>query len=100
MTGEEKNLEWYHILLIAYAVIINIIAAVITVKDKNAAKHKKWRVPEKTLLTVAALSGCIVMYVTMHIIHHKTKHKLFIIGIPVIFVCELLAGIGLYGLLK
>ena len=93
-------MEWYHILLIVYAIIMNIAAAAITIKDKNAAKRKKWRVPEKTLMTVAALSGCITMYVTMNIIHHKTKHKLFMIGIPVIFVCELLAGIGLYGLLK
>ncbi len=93
-------MEWYHILLIVYAIIMNIAAAAITIKDKNAAKRKKWRVPEKTLMTVAALSGCITMYVTMNIIHHKTKHKLFMIGIPVIFVCELLAGIGLYILLK
>ena len=29
-------MEWYHILIIIYAVVINIIAVVITVKDKEA----------------------------------------------------------------
>ena len=93
-------MEWYHILIIIYAVVINIIAIVITVKDKEAAKHKKWRISEKTLFTVAALSGCITMYITMHVIHHKTKHKRFMIGIPIIFICEILAAIGIYMLLK
>lgn len=99
MTGEIQ-MEWYHILIIIYAVVINIIAVVITVKDKEAAKRKKWRIPEKTLFTVAALSGCITMYITMHAIHHKTKHKRFMIGIPIIFICEVLAAIGIYMLLK
>ncbi len=93
-------MEWYHILIIIYAVVINIIAVVITVKDKEAAKRKKWRIPEKTLFTVATLSGCITMYITMHVIHHKTKHKRFMIGIPIIFICEVLAAIGIYMLLK
>lgn len=93
-------MEWYHILIIIYAVVINIIAIVITVKDKEAAKHKKWRISEKTLFTVAALSGCITMYITMHVIHHKTKHKRFMIGIPIIFICEVLAAIGIYMFLK
>ena len=93
-------MEWYHILIIIYAVVINIIAVVITVKDKEAVKRKKWRIPEKTLFTVATLSGCITMYITMHVIHHKTKHKRFMIGIPIIFICEVLVAIGIYMLLK
>ena len=87
-------MEWYYILMV-YAVVINIIAIVITVKDKEAARHKKWRIPEKTLFLVAALSGCIAMYLTMQIIHHKTKHKRFMIGIPVIFACEIFICIAI-----
>ena len=79
---------------------MNIAAAVVTIKDKEAAKHKKWRIPEKTLFIVAALSGCITMYITMHLIHHKTKHKRFMIGIPVIFICEVFAAIGIYAILR
>ncbi len=96
MTGDKKKLEWYHILIIIYAVVMNIAAAVVTVKDKECAKKKRWRISEKNLLILAALSGCITMYITMKMIHHKTKHNLFMVGIPIIFICEVLAGLGIY----
>ena len=81
-------MEW---ILIAYLVIINILAVYATVHDKNSAIKHKWRVPESTLLILAAMSGCVVMYITMRIIHHKTKKLKFMLGIPVIFVLEVLA---------
>lgn len=92
-------MEWYHILIIVYAVAMNIAAAVVTVKDKEASKKKRWRISEKNLLILAALSGCVTMYITMKAIHHKTKHNLFMIGIPVIFICEVLGAIGIYAFL-
>ncbi len=88
-------MEWYDYIIIAYAVIINIFAAAITVHDKSAAKKHRRRVPEKTLFITAAMSGCVVMYITMHIIHHKTKHNKFMLGIPVIFLAEVLAALGI-----
>lgn len=89
-------------ILILYLIIINIIAIFVTIHDKNAARKHRWRVPESTLLMIATLSGCIAMYITMHIIRHKTKKPKFMIGIPVIFVLEILAVLGvcyLYGIL-
>lgn len=83
-------------ILIAYLIIINLVAVVITVHDKNAAKKHKWRVPESTLLIVSALSGCVAMYITMRIIHHKTKKPKFMIGIPVIFAAEFLVALGVF----
>ncbi len=88
-------MAWYYYLIIAYAVIINLIAAGLTIHDKRAAQKHKWRVPESTLLITAALSGCIVMYITMRRIHHKTKKNKFMIGIPVIFALELAAAAAL-----
>lgn len=87
--------SYLYIILAAYIVISNITAIVMTVHDKNAAKRRRRRVPEKTLLITAALSGCISMYITMHIIHHKTKHPKFMVGIPVIFILECAAAIAL-----
>ena len=92
-------MEWYHILIIVYAVAMNIAAAVVTVKDKEASKKRRWRISERNLLILAALSGCVTMYITMKAIHHKTKHNLFMIGIPVIFICEVLGAIGIYAFL-
>ena len=88
-------MQWYMYLIIAYVIISNITAIIITAHDKRAAKKKHRRVPEKTLLITAALSGCIVMYITMHIIHHKTRKPKFMVGIPVIFVLEVLVALGI-----
>ena len=43
------------------------------------------------LLFVSAIGGGVSMYVTMHIIRHKTKKLKFMLGIPLIIVIELIA---------
>ena len=78
----------YFIILIIYAVISNIIAVAMTIFDKTAAIHRRRRVPERTLLITAALSGCVSMYITMRIIRHKTQHPKFMIGMPFIYILE------------
>lgn len=88
-------MQWYMYIIIAYVIISNITAVVMTVHDKHAAQKKHRRVPEKTLLITAALSGCIAMFITMHTIHHKTRKPKFMVGIPVIFILEILAAVGI-----
>lgn len=72
-----------------YLAVINLIALVVTVHDKNAAQRGSWRVKERTLMLISALGGAPVMYLTMLTIHHKTRKPLFMVGIPIIFVTEL-----------
>ena len=76
-------------ILIIYLIVINIIAVIVTVHDKRAAKRGSWRVKERTLMLISALGGAPLMYLTMHIIRHKTRKPLFMIGIPLVFVLEL-----------
>ncbi len=83
------------ILLVLYIVVANIAAIAVTIHDKKAARKHQRRVPERTLLITAALSGCVSMYITMKIIHHKTKHPKFMLGIPAIFVLEVIASIAI-----
>ena len=73
-----------------YLVVINIIAVIVTVHDKSAAQRGAWRVKERTLMLISALGGAPAMYLTMLTIHHKTRKPLFMIGIPVIFIIELI----------
>jgi len=88
------NYEEY---LFIYLILINIIAICVTVSDKHRAVKHKWRIPESTLLILSALGGSFSMLVTMRVIHHKTKHKKFMIGIPVIIFLQLIAvGIFVY----
>ena len=81
----------YYIYCFYYLIIINLIAIIVTVSDKHRAKKKHWRIPEATLLLVSALGGSPAMLITMHIIRHKTQHKKFMVGIPVIIVLQVIA---------
>ena len=64
--------------------------------DKYKAQHDKWRIPEKTLLFLAFLFGGLGAFLGMRVFHHKTKHKLFTIGVT---LCLLLNLAALYVLL-
>ena len=59
--------------LIAYLLIISLVAVVVTIVDKLSAIAQKRRVPERTLLTLSLLGGSVAMLVTMLIIRHKTR---------------------------
>lgn len=65
-----------------YAGLISVISLMLTVYDKVASMAKKFRIPEKMLMVFAALGGATVMYITMQIIRHKTKHKNFMYNLP------------------
>ena len=69
-----------------YLIIISVISDIVTITDKICAKYKKHRVKERTLFILAALGGCVTMYLTMLLIRHKTKHKRFMIGLPLMIV--------------
>ena len=66
----------------------SLLAVCITVYDKYAAKRRKARIPEKVLFLTALCGGSLAMYITMLIIRHKTKHKRFMVGLPVIALAQ------------
>lgn len=78
-------------IFIAYLVLINIVSVIVTIIDKRRAKKDQWRIKESTLLLLSAIGGCIGMYITMRLIHHKTRKFKFMIGIPMIFILQILA---------
>lgn len=80
----------YYIYCLYYLIIINFIAIAVTISDKRRAVSHRWRIPENTLLLLSALGGSPAMFITMKIIHHKTKHKKFMLGIPAIFILQIL----------
>ena len=89
-------MEWYWYIIIGYAIVINLAAVIMTIYDKKAARYRLWRVPERTLLLVAALSGCVVMYVTMRLLHHKTRKPKFMVGIPLIILAQLAIAVVIW----
>ena len=74
---------------ILYLAVMSVIAVIVTIADKKAAKIQgARRVPEKTLLTLAALGGSVAMLITMKWIRHKTQHTKFMLGIPLIIIAQ------------
>lgn len=80
-------------LLLVYLFIINLTGFLIMFIDKSRAKHKEWRVPEKTLIGISAVGGSIGMLFGMHVFRHKTKHIKFTVGVPVILIIQIIAAI-------
>ena len=78
------------LIVLYYLVIINFIGFIIMGYDKRRAIKNKWRVPEKSLMSVSLIGGSVGMLLGMKFFRHKTKHKLFTIGVPLILIIEVL----------
>ena len=77
-----------------YLTAINAITFLVYGVDKLRAKKGKWRIPETTLLLLAIIGGSIGAWFSMKVWHHKTMHKKFKYGIPLIIILQL--GVLLY----
>lgn len=75
-----------------YIAFISVWSIIITCYDKIASKKlPKHRIKEMTLFALAALGGSVAMYFTMLTIRHKTLHKRFMIGIPLIILLQVVS---------
>ena len=79
--------------ILIYLLIINVVAFFVYGIDKYKAKHDKWRIPEAALLLLAAIGGSIGAWCGMKAWHHKTMHKKFKYGVPVIFILQVVLAI-------
>ncbi len=77
-----------HVVL-AYFITVNVLGLVLFGIDKWKAKHDKWRISEATLLSLTVIGGSIGTWVGMKVWHHKTMHKKFKYGIPLVMVLQL-----------
>lgn len=75
-------------LFIVYLVFINVITFFIYGSDKQRAKKNRWRIPEKTLILLAAAGGSVGAWLGMQMFRHKTRKPVFTYGIPVILLCQ------------
>lgn len=80
-----------------YIFIINVIGITLMYTDKLRAMRKEWRIPEKVLFAASILGGSIGTWSGMYLFRHKTKHRVFVIGMPLILLVHLvLAAIIIY----
>ena len=69
-----------------YLVGINVIGIGLMGVDKSLAGRRKRRIPESRFFIISLLGGALGTWIGMKLWRHKTKHKSFTFGIPVLFV--------------
>ena len=77
-----------------YVVVMNVLGVVVMWSDKRRARLHRWRIPEKVLFGVSLLGGSAGTWAGMYLFRHKTKHWYFVVGMPIILVCQ--AALAIY----
>lgn len=83
--------------LIPYLLLINVIAFLLMLVDKYKAKKNLWRIPEATLIGIAAAGGSLGTLIGMYTVRHKTRHPKFTVGIPLLLIIQVLIAKWLLG---
>lgn len=88
-------------LLAVWLILINAVTFCVFGLDKWKARRKEKkesvrRVPEKNLLLLAAAGGSLGALLAMRVFHHKTLHKAFRFGVPLILALQILIPFGLW----
>lgn len=83
-------------LLLYYLLAVNLLTFATYGIDKYKARHARWRVREASLLLLAALGGSIGALLGMHLFRHKTQHKKFRYGVPLILLVQVAVAVFCY----
>lgn len=76
-------------ILAAAVALLNLFSAILFGIDKRKAKRKLWRIPETALLWSAVPFSALGALMGMRIFRHKTRHKKFAIGVPLLLILQL-----------
>ena len=80
-------------MLIYYLLAVNVLTFIVYGVDKWKARSGRWRVPEATLMGLAALGGSVGAWMAMQLFRHKTQKKKFRYGVPALFVLQVAAAL-------
>ena len=76
--------------LTIYLIGANILTFLVYGIDKWKARRGKWRIPENTLIWMAIAGGSVGALFGMFLFRHKTKHKKFLLGVPLVLLVQFL----------
>ena len=82
-------------IILGYLLAVNIATFFLYGIDKYKAKKGRWRISEATLLMMAAIGGSLGAWAGMRLWHHKTMHKKFKYGIPIIIIIQVALAVYL-----
>ena len=75
--------------LTIYLLLVNAVAFLAFGEDKRRAKRREWRIPEATLMGLAAAGGSLGALAGMRFFHHKTRHRKFTAGVPALLIAQI-----------
>jgi uncharacterized membrane protein YsdA (DUF1294 family) len=94
-----------HTQIVLYCLlVINLLTFIAYGHDKWKAqhphphgnkRHTRKRTPEATLLLLAALGGSIGALLAMYLFRHKTLHKKFTIGVPILLLTQMALAVAI-----
>ena len=69
--------------------LVNLAAFLAMAIDKRRAVTHRRRIPEADLLLLGLLGGAAGGILGMHACHHKTRHRKFALGLPLMLLAQL-----------
>lgn len=75
-----------------YFVLMNTFSFSLFGWDKKQAQSRDWRISERNLLLSAILGGSLGSLLGMYAFRHKTRHRKFTLGIPLILLLQVILG--------
>ena len=79
-----------HSRLLVVFLLLNLVSFLLFGLDKWKAMHGRWRIPESTLLLSAALGGSTGAFLGMKMFHHKTRKAKFYLGVPALWIIQVI----------
>ncbi len=90
-----KSMPELQRILFIYLLVINVATFLTFGIDKWKARNNRWRLREAALLGLAVLGGSIGAWLGMRVWHHKTLHRKFKYGVPLILLVQIAIAIAL-----
>lgn len=84
-----------HHYLLAYIGLVNFITFLVFTYDKYRAKNGRWRLKNVLLLGLSFIGGALGGLIAMKILDHKTKKTYYKMGLPLMFLMQVLLTVYL-----
>lgn len=74
--------------ILMYIAGVNIITFILMGADKQKAIKQQYRIPERTFWLLSLVGGTLGSLIGMKAFHHKTRHRSFVVGMPLLLVFQ------------
>lgn len=86
-------MELVFYIIVGYLALINIATFAIFYIDQYNYYNDKDRIPENVMLYMCGFGGALAGWIAMFVLDHKTRHKNFYLGVPGMFLAQVILAI-------